>query len=88
MFWEGWGAKLLSVLQEYFFSQTSFYYFWQGVDTSVTGVHSHSPDSLASKMTLKYAKDKNVKAEVNLKNKSDKQLRMNGDVSLSFPGEL
>jgi len=38
-------------------------------------------------MTMKYAKDKDVKAEINLKDKSDKQIRMNGDASLSFPGE-
>ena len=63
------------------------YLFLQDVDTSITGVHSHSPGSLASKMTMKYAKDKDVKAEINLKDKSDKQIRMNGDASLSFPGE-
>ena len=63
------------------------YLFLQDVDTSITGVHSHSPGSLASKMTMKYAKNKDVKAEINLKDKSDKQIRMNGDASLSFPGE-
>ena len=58
------------------------------MDTSITGAHSHSPDELASQLKLRYAKDKTVNAEINLKNKSDKQLRLNGDASLAFPGEL
>ena len=57
------------------------------MDYAVNGDHSHSPDSLASSMNVKYGKGKVVKAEVNLKDKSTKQVKINGDASLAFPGE-
>jgi hypothetical protein len=53
------------------------------------GSHTHNPDFLTSKVALDYAKDKTVKGEVTLKNKGDDdKLKMSGDGSLSFPGQL
>ncbi|XP_070194611.1 uncharacterized protein [Littorina saxatilis] len=57
-----------------------------GIDTTLVGDHSHSPNSLGSKVTLKYGKDGFVTGEVNMKDKSDSSIRLNGDASLAFPG--
>ncbi|KAL8584622.1 hypothetical protein ACOMHN_002351 [Nucella lapillus] len=56
------------------------------VDYSLNGAHSHSPNSLSSEMTFNYQKDNAVKAKVNLKGNLQKQMKVNGDASLSFPG--
>nr|KAG5709527.1 hypothetical protein BaRGS_001577 [Batillaria attramentaria] len=57
-----------------------------GVDTLVTGGHSHAPDTLQSKVSVTYDKSKSVEAGINLRDKSDDKLRMMGDASLAYPG--
>jgi hypothetical protein len=51
------------------------------------GKHSHSPDRLDSNVALNYGKGKDMSAELNLRDKSDKLTKVNGALTLQGLGQ-
>ncbi|GFO07586.1 apolipophorin [Plakobranchus ocellatus] len=58
----------------------------QDIDAILSGKHTHNPTTLDSHVNFNYAKDKDCKAKIFLKNKSNKKTKIHGHATVGWPG--